>query len=115
MKVAEFESLSVVFSSERVTNSTAAGHHDAYPTVLFFSHIGWRKRPIDKENPVAWRLAGGERGGSRLAPLRRGPVLPPEAAKTLGVSLRTDERLCTFARACLRARVRGAGWDDNPS
>jgi hypothetical protein len=46
MKVAEFESLSVVFSSERVTNATAAGHHDVYPTVLFFSHIRWRKRPI---------------------------------------------------------------------
>ena len=37
------------------------------------------------------------------------------AAKTLYGSLPTDERLWTFARAWLRARVPGAGWDDNPS
>ena len=43
MKVAEFESLSVAFSSERVTNSIAAVNHDASSNVLFFSHVGSRR------------------------------------------------------------------------
>jgi hypothetical protein len=37
IKVAEFESLSVVFSSERVTNSIAAVNPDAFSIVVFFS------------------------------------------------------------------------------
>jgi putative transposase len=43
MQVAEFESLSVVFSSERVTNSIAAVNHDASSNVLFFSPVGSRR------------------------------------------------------------------------
>jgi hypothetical protein len=42
MKVAEFEFLSVVFDSERDTNSIATANHDASPTVLFFSPVGTR-------------------------------------------------------------------------
>jgi len=39
----------------------------------------------------------------------------PAAAKTLDVSLPTDELLWTFARAWLRESVQGDGWGDRLS
>jgi RNA polymerase sigma factor (TIGR02999 family) len=61
-------------------------------------------------------LAATDRAAADLVQLRYfGGLSIPDAAKVLGVSPRTAERLWTFARAWLRERLQGAGGDDNPS
>jgi RNA polymerase sigma factor (TIGR02999 family) len=61
-------------------------------------------------------LVATDRAAADLVQLRYfGGLSIPDAAKVLGVSPRTAERLWTFARAWLRERVQGAGGDSNPS
>jgi RNA polymerase sigma factor (TIGR02999 family) len=61
-------------------------------------------------------LAASDRAAADLVQLRYfGGLSMPDAAHVLGVSQRTAERLWTFARAWLRERVQGAGWDPHPS
>jgi len=61
-------------------------------------------------------LAATDRAAADLVQLRYFAGLSiSDAAHVLGVSQRTAERLWTFARAWLREKVQGAGWDDNPS
>jgi RNA polymerase sigma factor (TIGR02999 family) len=61
-------------------------------------------------------LAVTDRAAAALVQLRYfGGLSIPQAAQVLGVSPRTAERLWTYARAWLRERVRGAGWDSGPS
>jgi RNA polymerase sigma factor (TIGR02999 family) len=61
-------------------------------------------------------LAATDRAAADLVQLRYfGGLSIPSAARVLGVSPRTAERLWTFARAWLRERLQGAGGDDNPS
>jgi RNA polymerase sigma factor (TIGR02999 family) len=61
-------------------------------------------------------LAATDHAAADLVQLRYfGGLSIPDAAKVLGVSHRTAERLWTFARAWLRERVQGAGKDDGPS
>jgi RNA polymerase sigma factor (TIGR02999 family) len=61
-------------------------------------------------------LAATDRAAATLVQLRYfGGLTIPEAARVLGVSPRTAERLWTYARAWLRERVSGTGWDNDPS
>ncbi|HVS40101.1 MAG TPA: ECF-type sigma factor [Gemmataceae bacterium] len=61
-------------------------------------------------------LAASDRAAADLVQLRYfGGLSIPDAAKSLGVSPRTAERLWTFARAWLRDRLQGAGPDENLS
>jgi RNA polymerase sigma factor (TIGR02999 family) len=61
-------------------------------------------------------LAATDRAAADFVQLRYfGGLSIPDAAKVLGVSPRTAERLWTFARAWLRERVQGVGRDDSPS
>jgi RNA polymerase sigma factor (TIGR02999 family) len=61
-------------------------------------------------------LAATDRAAADLVQLRYfGGLSIPDAAQILGVSQRTAERLWTFARAWLRDRIEGAGWNDKPS
>jgi RNA polymerase sigma factor (TIGR02999 family) len=61
-------------------------------------------------------LASADRAAADLVQLRYfGGLSVPDAARVLGVSPRTAIRLWTFARAWLREKLQGAGWDKNPS
>jgi RNA polymerase sigma factor (TIGR02999 family) len=61
-------------------------------------------------------LAATDRAAADLVQLRYfGGLSIPDAAQVLGVSPRTAERLWTFARAWLREKLQGAGWDEIPS
>ena len=61
-------------------------------------------------------LAATDRATADLVQLRYfGGLSIPDAAQVLGVSPRTAERLWTFARAWLREKLQGAGWDEIPS
>jgi|SRR5579884_1278426 len=58
-------------------------------------------------------LAATDRAAADLVQLRYfGGLSIPDAAPMLGVSPRTAERLWTFARAWLRERLQGLGWED---
>jgi DNA-directed RNA polymerase specialized sigma24 family protein len=57
-------------------------------------------------------FAATDRVAADLVQLRYfGGLSIPDAAQVLGVSLRTVERLWTFARAWLREKLRSAGRD----
>jgi RNA polymerase sigma factor (TIGR02999 family) len=61
-------------------------------------------------------LAVTDRAAAELVQLRYfGGLSIPDAARVLGVSQRTAERLWTFARAWLWERIQGAGPDETPS
>jgi RNA polymerase sigma factor (TIGR02999 family) len=60
-------------------------------------------------------LAATDRAAADLVQLRYfGGLSSSEAAQVLGVSLRTAERLWTFARTWLRGRIQGAGHRSDP-
>jgi RNA polymerase sigma factor (TIGR02999 family) len=62
------------------------------------------------------QLAATDRAAAELVQLRYfGGLAMPEAAQVLGVSLRTAERLWTYARAWLHRHVKDAGPDGDPS
>jgi RNA polymerase sigma factor (TIGR02999 family) len=60
-------------------------------------------------------LAATDRAAADLVQLRYfGGLSIPDAAQVLGVSPRTAERLWTFARAWLKAKLQGPGGNDSP-
>jgi RNA polymerase sigma factor (TIGR02999 family) len=62
------------------------------------------------------QLAATDRAAADLVQLRYfGGLAMPEAAQVLGISLRTAERLWTYARAWLHQQIKNAGPDDAPS
>jgi RNA polymerase sigma factor (TIGR02999 family) len=62
------------------------------------------------------QLAALDRAAAELVQLRYFGGLPmPEAARILGISLRTAERLWTYARAWLHQQIKNARPDDDPS
>ena len=61
-------------------------------------------------------LAATDQAAASLVQLRYfGGLSIPDAAQVLGISPRTAKRLWTFARAWLREKLQGAGWDEIPS
>jgi RNA polymerase sigma factor (TIGR02999 family) len=62
------------------------------------------------------QLAATDRAAADLVQLRYfGDLSMPEAARILGISQRTAERLWTYARAWLRERIAGTSSDKDPS